>query len=182
MNSILKVREAIYEHIETCNKCDFHQTSTHNSFIIYCVSKDTIQDTAEALWSHRRNGFSKDTFVKYIEYYGLLQAIYLQQDAISALYKLFIGNKPDISSKPCWNQLRNLRHCTAGHPVGRRKFLSRNAISYNEVEYTWWPEGKRYPKNKIVNLSELLDKYSLEATSILQSILKFINQKCPNIT
>jgi hypothetical protein len=178
MDSLLAVREKIYNHIENYSKCDFHRTATHNDFIIYCISKDTIQDTAEAILAHREKDFAESIYERYLEYYGLLQAIYLQQDAICALHKLFIGERPNLSSKKCWKELRDLRVCTVGHPVGRRKFLSRNAITYNEVAYSWWPEGKKFPKRKTLNLSGLLDGYSDEATSVLQTTLDAINKKC----
>lgn len=152
--------------------------ATHDEYIIYCVSKDTIQDTAETLLTHRKQGFTGDMYARYFECYGILQAVYLQQDAIWALHKLFVGAAPDLSAMPDWNRIRDLRNDTAGHPVGRRRFLNRNAIAYDRVNYSWWPEGDRFPKSEDVPLGSLLDGYATEAASVLEDIHVELKRSC----
>ena len=81
-----------------------------------------IEDTAEAVLSHREHGFTDDVYRRYIEYYGVLQAVYMQQDAIEALFALFMKpDKIDYTVLPNWQTLRDLRNSTVGHPVGRLK-------------------------------------------------------------
>jgi len=53
----------------------------------------------------------------YIEIWGVMQALSIQQDAITELHKVIVGNKPKTG--PAWSELRNLRHLTTGHPANR---------------------------------------------------------------
>lgn len=178
MESVLIVREKIYDHIQDGAVCHWMERATHNEYITYCVAKDTIQDTAETLLTHRQRGFSGDMYARYFEYYGILQAIYMQQDAIRALYSLFVGAAADVSGKPSWNRLRSLRNDTAGHPVGRRRFLNRNAIGYDRVNYSWWLEGERFPKSEDVPLASLLDSYAAEAADLLARVHDELERSC----
>lgn len=178
MKAVLEVREKIYNHIQNCSHCQWHDRASHDEFISYCVAKDTIQDTAEALSAHRSEGFSDDIYKRYIEYYGILQAVYMQQDAIKVLHNLFLGKDPGNSDKDNWNQLRDLRNDTVGHPVERRNFLNRLFIGYDRVKYHWWPKGKHSPKFSDVNLAKLIDGYEQEAESVLGTILAEIERNC----
>lgn len=130
MNKILTAREKIYGHINDFSKCGWQETCSDTDFEKYCVAKDTIQDTAEGLLAHRKHGFVDDVYRRYIEYYGVLQAVYMQQDAIEAIFNLFMTpEKIDFAGLPRWGKLRDLRNDTVGHPVGRLKRLNRNAIA-----------------------------------------------------
>ena len=84
----------------------------------------------------------------------------------------------DVENIDNWNQLRDLRNCTVGHPVGRRKFLNRNVIGYDKVSYSWWPKGKRFPKFKHINLASLIDNYEQESAAVSKTILTGIEQNC----
>jgi hypothetical protein len=171
MNKTLAARVNIYDHIES-SQCEWTDRATHDEFEIYCIAKDTIQDTAEALMAHREKGFASDVSRRYIEYYGVLQAVYMQQDAIQALFKLFLPSRPlDFSSLPVWKELRDLRNDTVGHPVGRRKRLNRNVIGYDRVNYMWCPGDTIASwKSRDVNLTTLLDAYDTEAAGVLKLI------------
>lgn len=177
MNKILEAREKIYDHIQNCgwqNKC------AHNEFEVYCIAKDTIQDTGETLLLHRQHDFVKDVYRRYVEYYGVLQAVYMQQDAINALFKLFMAQQEiDFATLPNWQELRDLRDDTVGHPVGRRKRLNRNVIGYDCVNYLWCPNTKMSSwKSKKVNLARLLDEYDTEAAGVLYSIFSQLEKDC----
>lgn len=173
MNKILAAQEKIYDYIED-SKCGWSETCSDIDFEKYCIAKDTIQDTAEGLLEHRKQGFTDDVYRRYIEYYGVLQAVYMQQDAITALFKLFMTPEAiDFDALPNWCELRALRDDTVGHPVGRLKRLNRNGIAYNCVNYQWCP-GTNISSwgSKNVNLAALLDKYDPEAANVLESIFR----------
>jgi hypothetical protein len=178
MEALLVAREKIYNHIQDAEVCRWSDRATHDDYVTYCVAKDTIQDTAETLIVHRRKGFADDICERYIEYYGVLQAVYMQQDAICALYRLFVGGKLDISDKPSWKRVRDLRNETVGHPVGQKRFLNRSAIDYDHVNYLWWPESSRFPKSEDVPLAALIDAYAVEATDVLESAHAELEAAC----
>lgn len=178
MEAVLTAREKIYDHIQNLSACHWSNRATHDEYITYCVAKDTIQDTGETLMVHRQRGFSPDRYERYFEYYGILQAVYMQQDAVSALHKLFVGAALDVADKASWNQIRGLRNDTAGHPVGRKRFLNRNAIGYDRVNYSWWPEGSRFPKSEDIALATLMDSYAAEATEVLKQLNQELELVC----
>lgn len=179
MNKILTARDKIYNHIQD-PRCGWTAGANHNEFEIYCIAKDTIQDTGETLMAHRKQGFVSDVYRRYVEYYGVLQAVYMQQDAIKALFNLFmVPQRLEFSALPNWQELRDLRDDTVGHPVGRRKRLNRNAIGYDLVNYQWCPDDQvRSWKSKNVNLAALLDAYDVEAAGVLESVSRELQTSC----
>ena len=180
MNKILEARERIYDHIEDSSSCGWCDCCSYIDFERYCVAKDTVQDTAEAVMSHREQGFTDDVYRRYVEYYGVLQAIYMQQDAIKALFALFMApDEIDYSLLPNWQILRDLRNNTVGHPVGRLKRLDRSQIAYDCVNYQWYPKDNPSScKSENINLGAVLDGYDCEAGGVLQSIWSRLEAEC----
>jgi hypothetical protein len=88
----------------------------------FCVAKDWIQDTAEVLMHHRKIGFSHDYLLSYLELYGILQAIFVQQDAIRTMRESFRLPEInfDLGNLPNGHALRELRNKLVGHPVKKR--------------------------------------------------------------
>jgi len=182
MNKTLTSRNNIYDHITGSAVCTWDKSCTPKNFETYCIAKDTIQDTAEALLAHRKKDFVDDVFLRYIEYYGVLQAVYMQQDAIQALYNLFM--KPEklfTVNLIHWEKLRGLRNDTVGHPVVRLKRLNRSMISYDRVDYLWRSHKKKKSlESDSVDLRELLDSYDSEASCVLDCIFQHLEDTCAN--
>lgn len=88
-------------------------------------SLDTIKDTEIAVGSFvqiRSEVFQKSP---YITTYGLLQALYIQQDAISHLKESIFAAKIDWEKEyPEIYLIRDVRNLTIGHPTknNRKKF------------------------------------------------------------
>ncbi len=49
----------------------------------YYISMYLIQDTYGAILAHQKKGFSEEPLLAYIEFWGVMQAIVIQQDSIS---------------------------------------------------------------------------------------------------
>jgi len=97
----------------------------------FCSSLDTIQDTDIAIDSYKKMKFPKDMGRRYINLYGLLQALFVQQNAVETLCEsigiTFCAN--DISDL---HYVRDIRNKSTGHPTKRGKknyFLVRIEIS-----------------------------------------------------
>lgn len=180
MNKTLSVRKKIYEHIDGLGACGWSESASSTEFERYCIAKDTIQDTGEALLAHREKGFTSDIYLRYVEYYGVLQAVYMQQDAIQALHRLF-ATPPNIDYKslPYWNRLRDMRNDTVGHPVGKLQRLNRNQIAYDCVNYMRCPSNdvSSWVSNN-VDLAEFLDGYDAEAADVLEAVLRCMERDC----
>lgn len=176
--SVLNSREKIYDHIQNWSICRWASSATHKQYITYCVAKDTIQDTAETILAHRARDFSSDVWDRYLEYYGVLQAAYMQQDTINALHKLFLGSNINFGTLEHWKDLRDFRNDTVGHPVSRQRFLNRNIISYEVVNYSAWPSDTQVPESENVALGSLIDGYANEASNVLETVHDNLVQSC----
>lgn len=85
-----------------------------------CAALDVIGDSLWALEAYQESIAKEDyeiTGMNYLRLYGVLQAIFLQQDALR-----LIGDAIDIPidfKKDYWklNQIRTLRNLAVGHPV-----------------------------------------------------------------
>jgi hypothetical protein len=115
---------------------------TNDRYWAFCAAKDWIQDTGEALVVHRRRGFSDDPFLAYLEFWGILQAVVVQQDAIAGLQYAFRGSDEKIlkTEGTAWKKLRDLRNLAVGHPTDKR--ASGNSV----MRCVSGREGKSYER------------------------------------
>lgn len=65
---------------------------TRDRYVAFCIAKDWLQDTSEALLQHWVKGFSDDEFLAYIELQGLLQSTFTQQEALQELSYAISGS------------------------------------------------------------------------------------------
>jgi hypothetical protein len=69
-----------------------------------------IQDTGEAVSEHVASGFSSSPLTAYLEFWGVTQAITIQQDAVVELHQAIIGKRPRVETKSAWQKLREVRN------------------------------------------------------------------------
>ena len=97
----------------------------------FCAALDTIEDTCLAIENFQK--YPNDLFIKnpYLATYGILQAFFIQQDAVNYLKTSLFGNnkKIDWGNKKYSElaKIRQVRNETIGHPVkterkGRPRF------------------------------------------------------------
>lgn len=190
MDKIAKIREQIYDYFqgnETCKKFFFDNAQSER-YAAYYTSMYLLQDTTEGLFDHRKKGFSDDPLKAYIEFWGVMQAVIIQQDSICELYEAVTKSKLDTRSLKSWQTLRSLRNICAGHPAKKdrpkslplsRTFMGRNFGGYLSLTYEQWQRqgGISHPT---VNLGELMDQYSEEAKNNLLKTLQSLTQQWPN--
>ena len=74
-----------------------------------------MQDSTEALWTHRQRGFTEgDALLAYVEFWGVMQAVIIQQDSINELHEVIVGDNLDTGQLIGWHRLRDLRNECAG--------------------------------------------------------------------
>jgi len=163
-----------------------------NDWNILCTSMDIIGDTTLAIHDFKKVGISQDDGEKYLRLYGLLQAVYLQQDAIKFLFevikKCFDNNKIkpwDDYKKDKWTVLRNYRNLTSGHPIANNTFekgkikrvmVSRVTISsvgFQLLIHDTQASGLQFQN---VNLENLIESYLSEAVIILSDVEGFLKK------
>lgn len=177
--------ETIREIINKNNFYDNYFKNHRDDWNILCISMDTIDDTESAIIFFQSDNFdNQDLGLKYLKLYGLLQAVFLQQDAIKFLYQT-IKNHFDQQSNMLdftrhkttdWKKLRDYRNLSVGHPIGctsfertntKRAFLSQISISSSGFQLLVWDKDQRSDSFLYVDLSSLLESYVKKAKDIL---------------
>ncbi len=185
-----KIREIINRE----NYYDKYFKNNLDDWNILCSAMDVIGDTTLAIQDFLDQGIGQDKGEKYLRLYGLLQAVYLQQDATMSLYKIIKrlfdtqNNLKDWEkfSVEKWELLRRYRNLSVGHPIEcktfdkgatKRSFISRTSLSSDGFHVLVWDKVQN-TKDRFeqVDLSALLKAYKLEAQSILLSIEKFLEK------
>lgn len=137
-NEILELQASIYEYINT-NRYQADLISDLSVWNQICSSLDVISDTILAVLSYCSADYPNDTGLQYIYTYGLLQSLFIQQDAVKNLTKAF-GQDYEISEE--LKKIRNIRNAAIGHPTYEPvkknvyyTYLSRNTLSKKGFSY-----------------------------------------------
>jgi len=95
-----------------------------------CCCLDVIGDTELAIAAYNAQELGANQESAYLAVYGLLQALFLQQDAIFNLCEA-LGISDAISNYPGLQEIREIRNASIGHPTkrGRKRPFSYHAIS-----------------------------------------------------
>jgi hypothetical protein len=146
-----------------------------------------IQDTGEAVQTHMARDFSPDPMQAYLEFSGVMQAIDIQQDAISELYRTVIGGATQVQPGSSWQQLRDKRHLCAGHPANRthgvaasqRTFMGRSFGKYDIIRYEQWDASTGQRTHPVFDLRQMISAYDAEASVVLNAVLSCMKSKWP---
>jgi hypothetical protein len=190
MDQILTVRSNIYDQFHGSNAGSEHFFKPKHAaaYAAYYTAMYLIQDTGESVQLHMQRGFSSDPLRAYIEFWGVMQAIFIQQDAIRELYKAVIGSSLNILTSSDWSKLRDVRNLCAGHPANRtqgvpatqRSFMGRGFGSYNQIRYELWdarmPQQPSHPR---FNLRAMIKAYDVEGAQALKMVLSALATKWP---
>lgn len=192
MRRIIDRRQEIYDYFHNNGTCQqfFFDAAQEERYAAYYTSMYLVQDTSESLLVHRARGFSADSHVAYIEFWGVMQALIIQQDSISELYKAVTDVQLDLRALNSWQAVRTLRNSCAGHPAKKdrpknfpltRTFMGRHFGGYPAITYEQW-EAQGGISHPTVKLDALIDGYAKEAEAKLVEVLQAMNQQWPPIT
>jgi hypothetical protein len=187
VNLILNVRTAIYDQFHGSSSALFTLSQHADDYAAYYTSMYLIQDTAEAVQKHLSRDFSSDPLGAYLEFWGVMQAVIIQQDAISELHRVVVGGRLANNPSSNWSQLRDTRNICAGHPVRRtrgvpatqRAFMGRSFGKYNRVTYELWDASTQKPTHPSFNLRQMIGGYDQEASQLLSSVLASMKARWP---
>jgi hypothetical protein len=186
MQRVLQIRSDIYD--------QFHGSSAASAngpqgddFATYYTSMYLIQDTGEGVVFHMDSDFSSTPLRAYIEFWGVMQAILIQQDAISELHRVIVGTQLAIPPNSPWENLRNIRNVCAGHPANRsygvpapqRTFMGRSFGGYNRITYELWDASTQATTHPTFNLRTMIDDYDQQASQILQNVVSTMRSRWP---
>jgi hypothetical protein len=183
MNLIAQHRSEIYDYFHSNSACQqfFFDPANEDIYAAYYNSMYLLQDSTESLLRHREIRFNADPLLAYLEFWGVMQAVIIQQDSITELYQVIVEETLDAKKMKldAWLKIRNFRNVCAGHPAKKdrpkelplcRTFISRNFGDYESITYELWQkgEGTRHPQEC---LSALLDAYTIEARKKITGVL-----------
>ena len=98
---------------------------------------DVIEDSKLAIDAYLNRGFGESIGGHYLAVYGLLQALFIQQDAVRYLCES-LGMPNPLDNNPRLEEIRDIRNDTIGHPTKRNRkkgqptsyhFISRGDLS-----------------------------------------------------
>lgn len=138
---------------------------------------DLIEDTELAIDAYRGGdaGSSGDLD---LQIFGVLQAVFVQQDAITHLAEAF---DVDLEGHPRLKEIRDVRNDVAGHPTSRRKGESFHALVRIEMRRnaakvaSWYRDGRI--ETRSIDLFELLDDQRDLACGLLDEIVDELERR-----
>lgn len=139
-----------------------------------CSSLDVIGDTELAIDSYFQKESPKDTGSKYLLIYGVLQSMFLQQDAIKHMAEA-LGLKFEKNS--LLTKIREIRNKSIGHPTKKvngedisSHFIARYSINKNG--FMLMSVIGNDPQFLNVDISKLIDEQRTIHAEILEKIIK----------
>lgn len=131
---INKLTESVRNHINT-HRYQVVLLNDSGKWNQICSSLDVVEDSLLAIKSYHIEQYPDDTGLKYIYTYGVLQALFLLQDAVRHLSEAFAIT---FNASKVLLDIRNMRNAAIGHPTkqdhkGQRyyNFISRISMTKN---------------------------------------------------
>jgi hypothetical protein len=189
MERIADIRESIYDYFHANADCQkyFFDKAHDKEYVAYYTSMYLLQDATESLWAHREAGFPDNPVQAYLDFWGVMQAVIIQQDAIAEIYEVMTGQRLAPGSMKAWPEIKFLRNVCAGHPARRdrpktkpltRSFMGRSFGGYDEIMYEQWEQGIGITHPR-VRLGALLDEYASEASERLTDAFSAMKKRWP---
>jgi hypothetical protein len=142
-----------------------------------CSSLDVIDDTLLTIESYINNDFPNDTGVMYLFIYGILQTLFLQQDALNHLSESF---DVDYQLGDKLKKIREVRNAAIGHPTKLNRkgdiyhyHLSRRSMNKNGfklLQYSETESVKFIDVETISSIKEQLNEVIIKYSSIVEKL------------
>lgn len=151
-----------------------------------CSSMDVLEDTQSAINSYFELNDSDfaDEGVRYLYLYGLLQAFFLQQDAINHLYQALFGKVIKWKREyPDLYVIRELRNDAVGHPTSRNNdnsfhYIARVSLSKQSFELaSYYPKRSRSFYYRTIDLYDLKQKQEKDFCNILDKVIALLEEE-----
>lgn len=147
-----------------------------------CSSMDVIGDTDLAIGAYLANEHFDDDGSKYLRLYGVLQALFVQQDAVKHLCEsLCLSNK--YFEDETLKTIREIRNASVGHPTKMKwpnksfHFISRITISKIGYQLMSYHSDMDEPIFETVSIIELIEKQTKCLSDILRKTIESLEGK-----
>ena len=154
------------------------------SFLMFQSCIGTIKITEMALERYlNRDTDSSDVGAEFLNMFGVLQALYVQQDAVRNLHEAL-----DIlyTMDPSIETIRGIRHDAAGHPTnrgGKKAFNFFNVWNFELTGFeliTGYPSGTpgdRIPRRTRISLSHFIDTQKIVFAEVLDNVIETLKEE-----
>lgn len=141
-----------------------------------------LEDTACAIEYYLKSDYPDDVGGKYLYTYGLVQALYVQEDAIDSLsYALFDKNIDFKNEYPKAYAVRGMRNDVVGHPTHRGPngcvYLAQHSLSKNGFYYSKDDARKEISEIIDVDVREAIHETATCVNLILTNSLDALDQE-----
>jgi hypothetical protein len=175
MNAISELEEQIREFINNPRK-EYVLLQNTTSWNMLCSCLDLIGDTELAIAAYHQTLDPADEGGSYLLVYGILQTLFLQQDAVRNLCEAL---KIDYAPDPSLEEIREIRNDSAGHPSKRGggagkafNFISRMTLNkYGFELMTTFPD-KRSPLFRHVNIPSLIESQQNTLADAMKQVIE----------
>ena len=137
IDEVVSLETTVRDHINT-HRYQIALIQNSNTWNQICSSLDVIGDTLLAVRSYFSAEYPEDRGLRYIYTYGLLQSLFVQQDALTNLAEAF---SIQYETSADLLEIRGLRNAAIGHPTkqvekGTRyyNYISRMSMSQHGFE------------------------------------------------
>ncbi|MDD5017005.1 MAG: hypothetical protein PHO15_02755 [Eubacteriales bacterium] len=148
------------------------------------ASCDVLEDTNEGIEYYRTCEYKDNNIgFKYLHLYGLLQLVFVQQNALWHLSET-LGKTIEPTKTPEIDKIRDIRNSSIGHPTKKsnNEFISISRTTMNKCGFKYMKWKKDYYNIRSVNIDEVLETqlyWLIESVDILLEHLKGIwNTMC----
>ena len=165
-----RLEEAVREYIQTA-PFQKELMSKSNNWHQVCCSLDAIGDTLIAINDYIESDYTEDIGLKYILAYGLLQALIVQQDAISHLSEAF---SIEYSHGDELEKVRRIRNAAIGHPTKQDRGKPKGHVFYNYISRpTLSQRGFT-----LLRSGDKVEFYDIDLYEIIHCQLDEVKKKC----
>lgn len=178
LNTMYELEKSVRDHINT-HRYQIDLLNDSRTWNQICSSLDVIGDSCIAIESYCSNAYPEDIGLKYVYTYGILQALFIQQDALRNLTEAF---QFDYEMPITLKKIRGLRNASIGHPTkqGGAKsriynYISRYTLSKNGFELLRSTgEGNFFTES--VHISEIIEEQLDEIISGYSAIAEQLTE------
>lgn len=177
LNPMTDLVESIRKSIEDPGLRRKHFGAAADQWSEFCVAMDTLEDTDLAISHFLAVGLGNSESERYLRLYGVLQAVFVQQDAIKAVWEIVMAEDfPEMPGDSSWRVIREIRNHSAGHPIEvirqgikKRTFVIRMNLEAGILSLIT-DENTGNTVHWGGNLREVVERYLAEAMCFLKVI------------
>lgn len=146
------------------------------------ASIDVLEDSSWAIEYYVENDYPSDMKGKYLYTYGLLQALFVQQDAAENIYKVFFDENIKWKEEyPKAYVVREMRNDVTGHPLNRdnhffiylvQMYMKKESISYLKEDV-----NLNHRNSVKVNLIESIEDSAKCINHVLERVLEKLDSE-----